>query len=114
MLRRGHLSLMSPSDSQTNGGLTNPYATNGVTLRLLMSRVINASHEYATTQTPSHDEVDAEVERLRLYNEVLLYSARLCEVAIKQLLYCTQIQESRYRRMALGALLVSFRQACMN
>ena len=109
MLRRGQLSLMSPSDSQMNGGLTNPYATNGVTLRLLMSRVINASHEYVTTQTPSHDEVDAdvdaEVERLRLYNEVLLYSARLCEVAIKQLLYCTQIPESRYRRMALGALL---------
>lgn len=107
MLQRGQLSLMPPSDPKTNGDFTNPYAVSGVTLQLLMARVINASHEYATTQTPDHDQIDAEVERLRLYNEVLLYSARLCEVSIKQLLYCTQIPESRYKRMALGALLES-------
>jgi hypothetical protein len=77
-----------------------------------MSRVINASHEYATTLNPEDNEVDAEVERVRLDNEVLIYSARLCEVAIKQLLYCTQIPESRYDRMGLGALLESPCQTC--
>jgi hypothetical protein len=107
MLQRGRLSLMPTPEPPTNGGFTNPYTASGVTLKLLMGRIINASHEYATTQTPDHNEVDAEVERVRLYNEVLIYSARLCEVAIKQLLYCTQIPESRYRRMALGALLES-------
>lgn len=107
MLRRGRRSLMPIPEPPTNGGFTNPYTTSGVTLQLLMGRIINASHEYATVQTPDHNEVDAEVERLRLYNEVLIYSARLCEVAIKQLLYCTQIPESRYKRMALGALLES-------
>ena len=107
MLQRGQLSLMPSSNPQTNGGYTNPYTVSGVTLQLLTGRVINASHEYATTQAPGYNEVDAEVERLRLYNEVLIYSARLCEVAIKQLLYCTQIPEFRYRRMALGALLES-------
>ena len=107
MLQRGQLSLMPSSDYKRNGGFTNPYTVSGVTLQLLMGRVINASHDYATTQTPDHDHLDAEVERLRLYNEVLLYSARLCEVTIKQLLYCTQIPESRYKRMALGALLES-------
>lgn len=107
MLRRGQLSLMPTLAPPTNGGFTNPYTVSGVTLQFLMGRVINASHEYATTQTPDHNEVDAEVERVRLYNEVLIYSARLCEAAIKQLLYCTQIPESRYRRMALGALLES-------
>jgi hypothetical protein len=107
MLRRGRLSLMPTPEAPGNGGFTNPYTTSGVTLQLLMGRVINASHEYANVQTMDHDEVDAEVERVRLYNEVLIYSARLCEVAIKQLLYCTQIPESRYRRMALGALLES-------
>ncbi|MHB1655439.1 MAG: hypothetical protein ACYCSZ_03630 [Burkholderiales bacterium] len=91
----------------TPDGFTNPYTTSGVTLQLLMARVINASHEYATTDTPNHNEVDAEVERIRFYNEVLMYSARFYEVAIKQLLYCTQIPESRYKRMALGALLES-------
>lgn len=90
-----------------SGGFTNPYIASGVTLKLLMGRVINASYEYATTDTPNHGEVDAEVERVRLYNEVLMYSARLCEVTIKQLLYCTQIPESRYGRMALGALVES-------
>lgn len=107
MLRRRQLSVVPTLVPPTNGGFTNPYTSSGVTLQLLMGRVINASHEYATTQTPDHDEVDAEVERVLLYNEVLIYSARLCEVAIKQLLYCTQIPESRYRRMALGGLLES-------
>jgi hypothetical protein len=107
MLQRGQLSLMPTPEAPDRGGFTNPYTASGVTLQLLMARIINASHEYATTDTPSHDEIDAEVERIRFQNEVLMYSARLCEVAIKQLLYCTQIPESRYRRMALGALLES-------
>lgn len=107
MLQRGQLSLMPTPEAPTNGGFTNPYTTSGVTLQLLMARIINASHEYATNDTPNHNEVDAEVERIRLYNEVLMYSARFCEVAIKQLLYCTQIPEARYKRMALGALLES-------
>jgi len=112
MLQRGHLSLMPPSDSPTDSGFTNPYTASGITLALLMSRVINASHEYATTLTTSDDEVVVEIERIRLYNEVLIYSARLCEVAIKQLLYCTQIPESRYQRMALGQLLESPCPSC--
>lgn len=107
MLQRGRLSLMPVTAPPTSGGFTNPYTSSGVTLRLLMGRVINAFHEYATTDTPNHNEVDAEVERIRIYNEVLMYSARLCEVAVKQLLYCTQIPEPRYGRMALGALLES-------
>lgn len=105
MMQRGNLSIVSPAQCYPNGGYTNPYVISGNTLSLLMSSVINESHRCATTQTPGEDDVDAEVERLRLYNEVLIYSARFCEVAIKQLLYCTQIPESRYRRMPLGALL---------
>lgn len=107
MMQRGQLSLMPTPEAPASGGFTNPYTASGVTLQLLLARIINASHEYATTDTPNHNEVDAEVERIRLYNEVLMYSARFCEVAIKQLLYCTQIPESRYKRMALGALLES-------
>ncbi|WP_439869722.1 hypothetical protein ACTACT_21885 [Pseudomonas syringae] len=107
MQQDGQLSLMPAPQSPTTGGYTNPFTDSGVTLQLLMGRVINAAHEYATTDSPSHSEVDAEVERVRLYNELLMYSARLCEVAIKQLLYCTQFPEVRYKRMALGALLES-------
>ena len=59
-----------------------------------------------------HNAADAEIERLRLYSETLIYAARVCEVAVKQLLYCTQIPESRYKRMALGALLDSQCPSC--
>lgn len=107
MLRKGPLSLMPRTDGAANGGFTNPYTTSGTTLALLMSKIINACHDFATSSNPSLDQIDAEIERVRLYNEVLLYSARLCEVLIKQLLYCTQIPESRYKRMALGQLLES-------
>ncbi len=107
MLRRGHLSLMPTHEAPNNGGFTNPYSKSGVTLSLLMSKVINCSHDYANFAESTDDEIDSEIERLRLYNEILLYSARLCEVSIKQLLYCTQIPESRYGRMALGQLLES-------
>ena len=107
MLQRGHLALMPPQEAPEKNGFTNPYTRSGVTLSLLLSRAINYSHTYAHGAEPRHDEVESEIERLRLYNEVLLYSARLCEVTIKQLLYCTQIPESRYRRMALGQLLES-------
>lgn len=107
MQQRGQLSLMPAPTPRSRGGFTNPYTTSGVTLQLLMGGIIRAAHEYTTTNTPNHNELDAEVERVRLYNEVLMYSARLCEAAIKQLLYCTQIPESRYGRMALGALLES-------
>lgn len=107
MLRRGHLSLMPPPNSPTNGGFTNPYTANGITLSLLMSSVVNASHDFATKPIENDDEVNVEIERIRLYNELLLYSARFCEVIIKQLLHCTQIPTSLYQRMALGQLLES-------
>lgn len=107
MSQRGHLSLMPAQEAPDRGGFTNPYTNSGITLSLLMCRVINCAHDYANGAEPTHGDVDAAIERLRLYNEILLYSARLCEVAIKQLLYCTQIPAPRYGRMALGQLLES-------
>lgn len=112
MQQRGKLPIASMADQKEMGGYTNPYTYSGAALALILGRVINAFHDYTSAPTPEHDEVDAEIERLRLYNEVILYSARFCEVAVKQLLYCTQIPESRYRRMALGALLESQCPTC--
>lgn len=94
MQQAGYLPLMPASEPHASGKFTNPYTASGVTLRLLMSRIINSSHEYATAATPDHDKVDAEIERVRQYNEILIYSARLCEATIKQLLFCTQIAYS--------------------
>jgi hypothetical protein len=110
--QRGQLPVASSADREASGGYTNPYTFSGVSLALIMGRVVNSFHTYINEQTPDHDEVDAEIERLRMYNEVVLYSARLCEVSIKQLLYCTQMPESRYERMGLGALLESPCPSC--
>lgn len=107
MTQQGLLSLMPTTEAPERGGFTNPYTNNGITLSLLMSSIINNTHEYVNTNQLTNDPIKTEIERLRLYNEVLIYSARFCEVAIKQLLYCTQIPESRYQRMALGQLLES-------
>ncbi|MGM9489774.1 hypothetical protein [Ideonella sp. YS5] len=107
MQQRGNLALMPAPAAPSNGSYTNPFTASGVALQFLMARVINASHDYATTETVTHDAIDAEVERIRFYNELLMYSARLCEVSVKQMLYCTQVPQRRYKRMALGALLES-------
>lgn len=56
-----------------------------------MASVIDHSYAYAQNIETSHNALDSEIERLRIYNELLLYSARLIEVVVKQLLYCTQI-----------------------
>jgi hypothetical protein len=110
--QQGQLSVLSKTHQQENGAYTNPYAYSGVALALAMAGVVNASHHYATTHSVDHTDVDAEIERLRLHNEVMLYAARFCEAAIKQLLYCSQVPESTYQRMALGALLESPCKSC--
>lgn len=105
MQQRGHLPIASTTDQSVYGGYTNPYTFSGVALTLILARVVNSYHDYANSQTPGHDSVDAEIERLRLYNEIVLYSARFCEVTIKQLLHCTQIPKASYVRKSLGELL---------
>lgn len=111
LMQRGALPIASMTDQQIEGGYTNPHTFNGVSIALILAKVVNAFHDY-TTCTSDYDEVDAEIERIRLYNEIVLYTARMCEAAIKQLLFCTQIPESRYERMALGALLESSCPSC--
>ncbi|HGI9339774.1 hypothetical protein FA149_30450 [Pseudomonas aeruginosa] len=110
LLRQGFLSILSKKNQQVDG-YTNPYTFSGSTIALVMARTVNIAHVFAT-QEAELDAVDAEIERLRIYNETILYAARFCETAIKQLLYCTQIPESLYKRMALGALLESPCKRC--
>ena len=87
LMQRGQLPIASTKDQNIKGGYTNPYTFSGAALTLILARVVNAFHDYSTTQSSCDDAVEAEIERLRLYNEIVLYAARFCEAVIKQLLY---------------------------
>jgi hypothetical protein len=58
------------------------------------------------------DFAEAEVRRIRLFSEFVLYATRICEALIKQLLYCTGFEQKLYRRAALGALLAQPCDGC--
>ena len=109
--QEGHLSRAPETDMGGDGGYTNPYSFSGAALGLIFSRVVNSWHAFINSKSDDSDEVeaevDAEIERLRIYNEVVLYTARFCEVVIKQLLHCSAVPEKRFKGMALGGLLES-------
>lgn len=112
LTQKGNLSLAPENGMGGKGGYSNPFTFSGAALGLILGRVVNSWHDYTKSESINHNEVDAEVERLRVYNEVVLYAARFCEVVIKQLLYCTQVPEKQFTRMALGALLESPCPSC--
>lgn len=112
LMQKGNLALPPEREMEAKGGYSNPYTFNGVTLSLILSRVVNTWHDYINSKSINNDEVETEIERLRIYNEVVLYAARFCEVVIKQLLHCTQVPEKQFKRMALGELLESSCPSC--
>jgi len=111
LLREGQFSVFSENHKGTTFSLTNPYAYSASVIAAILARSINASHEFATA-TEALDATDADIERIRIYNEQVLYVARFCEATIKQLLYCTQIPKKYYEDAALGALLASDCKTC--
>jgi hypothetical protein len=108
MLREiaGGLAFFSSEDKQQSPTYTNPYLYDGSILSLAYGQIINDSSAF--TKAKEEGEVDLmeiETRRIRLYSENCLYTARLCEAFIKQLLYCTTFKEGDYRNAALGTLL---------
>lgn len=90
---------------------TNPHTYQASAFVWVMSRVINDSHSISTIQEPI-DALDAEIQRIRIYNELILYVTRLCEALIKQLAFCTQIPKRYYSKASLGALLATDCKEC--
>jgi hypothetical protein len=111
LLRQGVFSILREDDKGGWDSFTNPYAYHASVLACILARTVEAGHDFVTADY-ALDEVDAEVERIRLYNEHVLYTARFCEASIKQLLYCTQIPSRYYEQAALGELLSSECKAC--
>lgn len=104
LLRKGQFGIFTESDKDSSDAVTNPYTYSASAISAILADIINSTHNFATS-TDDIDKMDAEIERIRLYNEQVLYTARFCEVLIKQLLYCTLIPHRLYKRAALGGLL---------
>lgn len=111
LLRKGQFSVFAENHKGTTFSLTNPYAYSASVIAAILAKSINASHEFYTARE-ALDATDADIERIRIYNELVLYMARFCEASIKQLLYCTQIPKKYYANAALGALLASDCKTC--
>ena len=111
LLRKGQFSVFAENHKSALLSLTNPYSYHASVIAAILARAINATHAFATSTEPI-DDMEADIERIRVYNEQILYTARLCEATIKQLLYCTQISKGYYKDAALGALLSVKCRAC--
>jgi hypothetical protein len=83
---------------------TNPYSYHATSINLALAATINAAHDFSLS-TDVIEPIDAEVVRIRLQNELVLYVARFCEATIKQMLFCTQIPRRLYKHASLGQLL---------
>jgi hypothetical protein len=104
MLRQGNLRYFSAKDKLLPHAFTNPYTYDGSVLAITYAQVINDSADFVKATEPL-DPLEAEIRRIRLYTENVLYTARLSEAFIKQLLFCTTFDEGDYRGSALGSLL---------
>jgi hypothetical protein len=102
-----------PLLSANNSWLTNPYSHSASILAQAYQDIINDGASFAKSSLALHP-VNAEISRLRLWAENVLYTARLCEALIKQLLYCTTFLESEYQTAALGSLLSKNCNGCSN
>lgn len=111
LLREGQFSVLAEEHKGSHASLTNPYSYHASAIAAILARSINASHDFET-RTDSIDDMEADVDRIRICNEQVLNTVRFCEAIIKQLLYCTQIPEIYYKKAALGALLSSDCKVC--
>ncbi|MGC2238983.1 MAG: hypothetical protein WA584_22710 [Pyrinomonadaceae bacterium] len=109
--------LRQPADlrlfSSDENSFSNPYTKSASVLVKVYTVIINDC-AYFTESSELINSYEAETKRIRLYNELVLYTARLCEVLIKQLLFCTTFAEKDYKNAALGSLLSRECSGCRN
>jgi len=113
LLRKGQLRVFSSKDKSLAHSYTNPYAYDASVLAIAYASVVNDSADFVAS-SEAFEFLDAEIKRIRLYTENVLYTARLCEALIKQLLYCTSFPEKYYRGVALRSLLSKDCTGCRN
>ena len=113
LLGEGSFSVFAEEHRKKDFAYSNPYTYGSSVLSSILASVINDSHAFANT-TDVIDAMDADIQRIRIHSEQVLYVARICEALIKQLLYCTQIDKKSYEKTALGGLLSTECRGCKN
>jgi hypothetical protein len=98
-----HLSLQSRHDS-VELPYSNPYTFHASSIAASSMHIVNSAIAFAKSADPMLP-LDAEVARLRLHTELVLYVPRFCEAAMKQMLHCTSIPRRLYSKASLGGLL---------
>lgn len=97
-------------DQGVDGELDNPYVYSLGALTLSIGAIINDAFDFSESNSPI-DPINAEIQRIRFESELVIYSVRFCEAAIKQMLYCTQVPKEMYERASMGKLLA---QECVD
>lgn len=90
---------------------TNPYTEDASVLVAAYMRVTNDGAAW-TDERGEINWVSAELRRVRLYSEFVLYTVRVCEALTKQLLFCSDLDPKSYRRDSMGQMLVKDCKAC--
>ena len=111
LLRKTNLGVLTEQDKSDARAISNPYAYHSSALALVLSIAVNDAHAFAASTAPI-DPLKAEGQRVRFFGELALLSVRVCEAIIKQLLHCTQIPRSYYKRASLGGLLSTECRGC--
>lgn len=92
-------------------GFANPHTQPATQLNVIYASVLNEAHSFANDMSPM-DPLEAEIKRIRLNTELTLYSARICECLIKQLVFLTTLALDDYETASLGELLSRPCKAC--
>ncbi len=109
--QRHGLHVLVESERGDPGQVENPYAYHASAIGASLGAIINAICTFVDADDEM-DAIEAEIVRVRLQAELILYCARFCEATIKQMLYCTQVPRRLYKSASLGQLLAVDCEAC--
>lgn len=109
--KSGGLPLYTKLVQGADGAPSNPYTYSLCAISAAVASAINEAIEFCESSILIGP-VDAEIKRIRFESELVIYSARFCEAAIKQMLFCTQIPKGLYERASMGQLLAQECEDC--
>jgi len=105
------LPLHTNLEQDVVGALGNPYTYSLSALSLSIAAILDDAFDFCESTESMHP-VDAEIQRIRFESELIIYAARFCEAAIKQMLYCTQTPAKMYESASMGKLLAQECDGC--